>query len=44
MTLSRDGSAHSEFLYRFPERRPEMIMAYLVPKTECEKRVRPPVA
>jgi len=39
MTLSRDGSANSEFLCRFPERRSEMIMAYLVPKTEWDQQM-----
>ncbi len=39
LTLSRDGSANSEFLCRFPERRSEMIMAYLAPKTEWDQQM-----
>jgi hypothetical protein len=39
LTPSRDGSANSEFLCRFPERRSEMIMAYLVPKTEWDQQM-----
>ena len=39
LTFSRDGLANSEFLLRFPERRAERIMAYLVPKTEWDLRM-----
>ena len=39
LTPSRDGSANSEFLFRFPERRSEMIMAYLVPRTEWDQQM-----
>lgn len=39
MRQSRDGSANSELLCRFPERRSEMIMAYLVPKTEWDQQM-----
>jgi hypothetical protein len=34
---SRDGSANQEFLVRFPERRLEPILAYLVPRVDWHK-------
>jgi hypothetical protein len=34
---SRDGSANQEFLVRFPERRLQPILAYLVPRRDWDK-------